>query len=326
MESKRFALHFYKNVILPQQCIFTILSYLHFKDLITLVHCCQLSNQLIKFYYFKKNNCTNIVTYSQMHKSDDDNPNTNYIDLYHTCVDTSQLNQFDVSFINLTFSQSKNCFVMVNCGYDESLVQLPKHMRLRKSIKMCLQRDRSLRNGRFVLRQFMCEEEKDDDNCNKIEWYVKASTRKDEWHLIDKKIQNQIEKCHSSYKYNYNHNRNYDSNHQNEQEHKIETFGYWRNNKSKYIIYFDNNTNNKINNQLNEEYNANETYYKNNHRLLSYDHWRHSFTKYFYQQNVNRKSYRILKRVDKGKQICYHNIVTNKVIENYFFDLVPHII
>ena len=177
MESKQFGLHFYKNVILSQQCIFTILSFLHLKDLIKLIHCCQLSNQLIKFYYFKTNNWTNIVTYSQMYKSDD-NLNTNYFDLYHTCVDTSQLNQFDVSFINLTFSKYKNCFIMVNCGYDESLVQLPKHMGLRKSIKMCLQRYRSLRNGGFALRQFMCEEEKDEYNCDKIDGMLKHQQEK----------------------------------------------------------------------------------------------------------------------------------------------------
>ena len=52
--------------------------------------------------------------------------------------------------------------------------------------------------------------------------------------------------------------------------------------------------------------------------------WRHAFTQYVYQQNLKTKSYRILKRIDVEKLNNYNETVTKKVIDNYFFEIVPH--
>ena len=127
--------------------------------------------------------------------------------------------------------------------------------------------------------------------------------------LIDKQLQSKMEKCYNSY---YT-----DANGKNE----TQTMCYNMNNGVKYIIYFDEKKNNQINQQLNDNYQSKGVLYKNNHRLLDYDHWRHSFTNYFYQQNLKSKSYRMLKRLNKKKENDYHGSVTNGLMENYFFDV-----
>ena len=61
MESKQFTLIFYKNIILPCQCICKIFSFLSFEDEISLLKCGEIANQTIKYKYYKFHNHVNII-------------------------------------------------------------------------------------------------------------------------------------------------------------------------------------------------------------------------------------------------------------------------
>ena len=359
MESKQFGLNFYESIVLPQQCIFNILSFLSYKDETILRQCCELANQLIKYYYYKKyvtkHKIIDIITLIPVVTSQMDH---NYyhnqlqckfhFDLFHSRVATSQIDKFGINFGNLSFKNLKNCFILLPCfnckRSDAHMNDLPKCLTLQRLIEKSLTRYcrlttmiqkhqqkqkqplKQIKNTEFtaitlVLKRLTYEEEEQKgksenvktdmeqkENRTQSQWYFKASNKKDDWHQFDIKSQNIIEKCYVTNcelaRVTIDHD---DVNGKN----------------SMYEIYFNTNTNDKINHQLCEKYKSKGTFSKNKHRLLDYDIWRQSFTKYFYQKNLTTENYRIVKRVSKQAQDRYYYTVTNQMVHDYFCAIIP---
>ena len=61
MESNQFELNFYKRIILCEENIFNIFSFLTIQDEKQCLNCCENANQLIKYYYYRK--------YCKLHKN-----------------------------------------------------------------------------------------------------------------------------------------------------------------------------------------------------------------------------------------------------------------
>ena len=284
MESKQFRINlmFYKNIILPCQCIFKILSFLSFKDEISLLKCGEIANQTIKYKYYKYHNHDESINFANMSLKNDDDDNNVFIAMNCDYKREKTVSEPDV--------KAKSPLIVDECLF--------RFCRFKKQIN-CTRNDCA--RLIFNLKQLKCDEESD----NEYKWHFKASNKKNIWNSFDIELQTTIEN-------DYN-------NLQSQIVIEVSKHDNDSTTTTPYMIYFDDKKNNEINEQLKNEYKSNGKYDKNEHRLLCYTKWTNAFTQYFYQQNLKTKNYQIIKRVNVKTQNNYNiNVESHDIIDNYF--------
>ena len=319
-------LYFYKNVYLPVSCCMKIMYFLENKNKFALSKLCQNSYQFIKQYCFQHSTNLVIATLKRIRQHYDSSCSINHctfefgsierknvtsielddinfrdLSLYNDCrrylmIDKDLFNQenikYQIIFNRIDNTIAKNMIVSL-LHYNRILLKLNRindctnHL-----IKISVPRGNTFTPK---LHEF-------GDNCNDnlyynddtVLWYWKASDELG-WNQYPSEFQNYIENSFNSFvrsEWEDDHNMDVAA------KSVVLNQSYYQ----LYRVWFD--TSHVVLDSSSNVHNVNHI------------QWAEAFTQYFYQENVNNKKYRIVKRINYSQEKRY--VQSLNILDGYF--------